>query len=454
MVATGAETGKKRVVSGMRPTGRLHIGHYFGALQNWVRLQNAEASDAAGVGPALSGSPLATRHSPLPAYECFYFIADWHALTSDYADTSAIAQNTIEIMTDYLASGLDPKKSVIFQQSLVPEHAELHLLLSMVTPLGWLERVPTYKEALENVKDKDLHNYGFLGYPVLQCADIVIYSEEGAQIFVPVGEDQISHVETSREIVRRFNEYFSVSFSSSLDDPANRNAWRVMERPLVGPFAPPSAAPITTEEVRRIEAGLRQKILEDGRQNFIKRNPAVAHFIQFEDTLVEPDHMLTLTPRIPGLDGRKMSKSYGNTITLSESDADIRAKTKVMVTDPARKRRSDPGNPDICPVYDWHKLFSTRDTLEWAAQGCRTAGIGCIECKAKMADHLIEWITPVRERRVEYEKHPKRVLEILDDGSKRARVVAQGTMERVREAVFGWEKKRKEIDGSAGSANA
>ena len=343
---------------------------------------------------------------------------------------------------------------MLFLQSLVPEHAELHLLLSMVTPLGWLERVPTYKEALESVKDKDLHNYGFLGYPVLQCGDIVMYGEPGAPLWVPVGEDQVSHVEISREIVRRFNEYFGIAFSSSLYDAGNSNAWRVMERPLLGPFAQPSQVPVTAEEIRGIETGLRQKILQDGRQNFIDRNPAVAHLIRFEGALVEPDHMLTKTPRIPGLDGRKMSKSYGNTITLSESDADIRAKTKVMVTDPARKRRTDPGNPDVCPVYDWHKLFSSPATLEWAAHGCRTASIGCIECKAKMADHLIEWITPVRERHVKWENNPKGVLEILEGGSKRARAVAQGTMERVREAVFGWEKKRKEIDGSAGSAKA
>ena len=200
--------GKKRVVSGMRPTGKLHIGHYFGALENWVRLQNESLPAANDAG---TGSPLVTRHSPLPAYDCFYFIADWHALTSDYADTSGVAQNTIEIMTDYLAAGLDPAKSVIFQQSLVPEHAELHLLLSMVTPLSWLERVPTYKEALEQVKDKDLHNYGFLGYPCLQTADIVIYSQEGAQLFVPVGEDQVSHVELSREIVRRFERFYGFS---------------------------------------------------------------------------------------------------------------------------------------------------------------------------------------------------------------------------------------------------
>jgi tryptophanyl-tRNA synthetase len=433
-LATGAETKKKRVVSGMRPTGRLHIGHYFGALQNWVRLQND------------------------PAYECFYFIADWHALTSDYANTSAIAQNTIEIMTDYLASGLDPKKSVIFQQSLVPEHAELHLLLSMVTPLGWLERVPTYKEALENVKEKDLHNYGFLGYPVLQCADIVIYSEEGAQIFVPVGEDQVSHVETSREIVRRFNLFYGLQLDEALRSKSAAGLCGNFHLALGIPGNTLSILdfPLGAEKWAEFSSRVRARILEIGFDNAIERLRAavVADLVKFTPVLQEPEVKLTMTPRIPGLDGRKMSKSYGNAITLSESDADIRAKTKVMVTDPARKRRSDPGNPDICPVYDWHKLFSTRDTLEWAAEGCRTAGIGCIECKAKMADHLIEWITPVRERRVEYEKHPKRVLEILDEGSKKARVVAQGTIERVREAVLGWEKKRAEIDGSAGSAKA
>jgi tryptophanyl-tRNA synthetase len=433
-VATGAETKKKRVVSGMRPTGRLHIGHYFGALQNWVRLQND------------------------PTYECFYFIADWHALTSDYADTSAIAQNTIEIMTDYLASGLDPKKSVIFHQSLIPEHAELHLLLSMVTPLGWLERVPTYKEALENIKDKDLHTYGFLGYPTLQTADIVIYSEEGVPLVVPVGEDQVSHVELSREIVRRFDLFYGFELDESLRSKSAAGLCGnfCLALKIPGNTLSMSDFPLDAEKWAEFGSRVRTRIIEIGFDNAIEllRAAAVADMVKFTRVLQEPEVKLTRTPRVPGLDGRKMSKSYGNAITLSESDADIRAKTKVMVTDPARKRRSDPGNPDICPVYDWHKLFSTRETLEWAAQGCRTAGIGCIECKAKMADHLIEWITPVRERRVEYEKHPKKVLEILEDGSKRARRVAQGTMERVREAVFGWEKKRKEIEGSAGSAKA
>ncbi len=447
-MTTGAEAKKKRVVSGMRPTGRLHIGHYFGALQNWVRLQNATTADGK------------------KEYECFHFIADWHALTSDYADTSAVAQNTIEIMTDYLAVGLDPEKSVLFQQSLVPEHAELHLLLSMVTPLGWLERVPTYKEALENVKDKDLHNYGFLGYPVLQCADIVIYGEEGAQLFVPVGEDQVSHVETSREIVRRFNSAYgrpdwaktnniqvdelNMSFAAAKTTSKLHSSISPYARAVTGTVGPPP----TEGESRALREQL--EIMLRGLPLDLRCSKLANARIPVLETLCEPGVMLTQTPRIPGLDGRKMSKSYGNTITLSESDADIRAKTKVMVTDPARKRRTDPGNPDVCPVYDWHKLFSTEEPgrLEWVRQGCTTAGIGCIECKDAMATNLIRWIKPVRERRVEYEKHPKKVVEILDEGSKKARNVAQGTMERVREAVFGWEKKKREIDGSAGSAKA
>jgi tryptophanyl-tRNA synthetase len=428
-LSPGTEQKKKRVVSGMRPTGRLHIGHYFGALENWVRLQND------------------------PDYDCFYFIADWHALTSDYADTSAVAQNTIEIVTDYLAAGLDPAKSVIFQQSLVPEHAELHLLLSMVTPLSWLERVPTYKEAFENVKDKDLHTYGFLGYPCLQTADIVIYSEEGTLLFVPVGEDQVSHVELSREIVRRFTDFFDFPISQGLFSPYEPERLKMLYRNLdvapPVPFPPGMAPELLVKEIRaHVVANLKRRASDVGWDNFKTKLGEFSVFFPDPSVLVEPSVMLTKTPRIPGLDGRKMSKSYGNAITLSESDDDIRRKTKVMVTDPARKRRTDPGNPDVCPVYDWHKLFSTPETLQWAAEGCRTAGIGCIECKAKMADHLITWIAPVRERRLEYEKHPARVLEVIDEGSKKARAVARQTIARVREAVFGWDKKRKEVTGA------
>jgi tryptophanyl-tRNA synthetase len=433
----------------MRPTGRLHIGHYFGALQNWARLQDD------------------------PDYDCLYFIADWHALTSDYADTSAVAQNTIEIATDYLAAGLDPQKCIIFQQSQIPEHAELHLLLSMVTPLGWLERVPTYKEALENVKDKDLHTYGFLGYPILQCADIVIYSEEGMQLVVPVGEDQVSHVELSREIVRRFNTHSGFEISHEFFLPKNAGALRAVASIISVPQ--PSEGHVDKPYWR---TQIRRKVAETGFRNFLdKLRPSLKgaesihreisldrefelklsvepeHFFSKSEALFEPEVMVTKTPRVRGLDGRKMSKSYGNTIMLSESDADIRSKTKVMMTDPARKRRSDPGNPDVCPVYDWHKLFSPQPTLDWAAHGCRTAGIGCIECKAAMADNLIKWIAPIRERRLQYEKDPARVLNVLDEGSARAREMAKKTMERVREAVFGWKKKRAEISGGGSAAN-
>jgi tryptophanyl-tRNA synthetase len=426
---TASTTEKKRVLSGMRPTGRLHIGHYFGALENWVRLQND------------------------PTFDCYYFIADWHALTSDYADSSAVAQNTIEIVTDYLAAGLDPQKSVIFQQSLVPEHAELHLLLGMVTPLGWLERVPTYKEQIENVTSKDLHTYGFLGYPCLQTADIVMYSEPGTPLFVPVGEDQVSHVELSREIVRRFDLFFGLSAKDSLFASYDwQKLANLFERVGIRyPVPPPSPnnGPLTAANRQEVNQYFRQQALQDGLANFIEKLGADAAYFETREILTEPDVMLTKTPRVPGLDGRKMSKSYGNAITLSESDADISAKTKVMVTDPARKRRTDPGNPDVCPVYDWHKLFSTpeRDPgrLEWVRTGCTTAGIGCIECKAAMAENLIKWIAPIRERRVEYERNPARVLEIVDSGSNRARAVAQGTMQRVREAVFGWQKRRAEV---------
>jgi tryptophanyl-tRNA synthetase len=428
-------TPTNRVISGMRPTGRLHIGHYFGALQNWVKLQ----SD--------------------PNYECFYFVADWHALTSDYADTSAIAENSLQITIDFLASGLDPAKSTIFLQSQVPEHAELHLLLSMITPLGELERIPTYKEALENITDKDLHTYGFLGYPTLQTADIVMYSQPGKGLLVPVGEDQVSHVEFSRQIVSRFNFFYGLSLDYSIFDPKNEIHLRAL-------YDRASDELVEKESwegrkfVEHFDAVLRKVALENatrrvaqkaGVKNFQEELGPEGRFFTFTQVLTEPGHLLTPTPRIPGLDGRKMSKSYNNAITLSESDDDIRKKTKVMVTDPARKRRTDPGNPDICPVYDWHKLFSTpeRDPgrLDWVRTGCTTAGIGCIECKSAMAENLIKWIAPVREKRLAYETHPQKALEILDAGSAKARKSAQQTMDRVRTAIFNWPRKRAEISG-------
>ena len=321
-----------RVLSGMRPTGKLHLGHVVGALNNWVKLQND--------------------------YDCFHFIADWHALTSDYADTSKIRENRIEMMVDWLAAGLDPKKSVMFVQSGVPQHAELHLLLSMITPLGWLERVPTYKEQKENITDKDLGNYGFLGYPVLQAADILMYKGN----YVPVGEDQVPHVELTREICRRFNSYYG-------------------------------------------------------------------------DVFPEPQALLTPVPRLPGLDGRKMSKSYGNDISLSDTPEDISKKIKVMITDPARKRRTDPGNPEICPVFEYHKIYSPPETIQTVDRECRVAGIGCIDCKKWMSENLIDNLSPLLNRRKEYEKRHTEIVDIIEDGNRKANEVANQTMEEVRKAV-------------------
>jgi tryptophanyl-tRNA synthetase len=320
----------------MRPTGKLHLGNYVGALENWVALQDK--------------------------YECFFFIADWHALTTDYADTSEVKSNSIEVVLDWLAAGLDPERCTMFIQSHVPQHAELHLLFSMVTPLGWLERVPSYKEQREQLKEKDLNTYGFLGYPLLQSADILIYC--GA--YVPVGEDQVPHVELTREVARRFNQFYQ------------------------GPRG---------------------------------------------SVFPEPQPLLTPARKLPGTDGRKMSKSYGNTILLSEPPASIRAKLKTMVTDPARIRRTDPGNPDVCPVGDLHKIFSDAETLRKVDVGCRTAGIGCIECKSWAADHLITRIEPMQQRRKKYEANPKLAWDILEAGSKRASKVAAETMRQVREAM-------------------
>jgi tryptophanyl-tRNA synthetase len=319
----------------MRSTGKLHLGNYVGALQNWVRMQDE--------------------------YECFFCVADWHALTTDYADTSHVKENSLEVALDWLAAGLDPEKSVIFIQSHVLAHAELHLLFSMITPLGWLERVPTYKEQRENIKDKDLGTYGFLGYPVLQAADILIYKAD----CVPVGEDQVAHVELTREIARRFNGFY----------------------------------------------GRRKEVFP------------------------EPQALLTPAAKLPGTDGRKMSKSYGNTILLTDPEPAVRQKLKTMVTDPARVRRSDPGNPDVCPVGDLHKIFSDKATIAKVDQGCRSAGIGCIECKSWAADALVRLLNPMQERRKKFEENPRLAWDILEAGSERARKSAGETMDTVRAAM-------------------
>jgi tryptophanyl-tRNA synthetase len=313
----------------------LHLGTYVGALQNWVGMQDQ--------------------------YECYFCVVDWHALTTDYADTSKIKENSLEVVFDWLAAGLDPEKSVIFMQSHVPGHAELHLLLSMITPLGWLERVPTYKEQRENIKDKDLGTYGFLGYPVLQAADILIYKAD----VVPVGEDQVAHIELTREVARRFNGFYGATKS----------------------------------------------------------------------VFPEPQSLLTPAPKLPGTDGRKMSKSYGNTVMMADPEPVVRQKLKTMVTDPARVRRSDPGNPDLCPVGDLHKIFSSKETMAKVNEGCRSAGIGCIECKGWAADSLLRLLSPMQERRRKFEDNPKLAWDILEAGSERARKVSGETMEDVRASM-------------------
>jgi tryptophanyl-tRNA synthetase len=326
-------TEQKIVLSGMRSTGKIHLGNYFGALKNWVDLQDR--------------------------YRCYYFAADWHALTSDYADPSQIAQNTIEMVTDWLAAGLDPEKSTIFIQSLVPDHAELHLLLSMITPLGWLERVPTYKEQIQQIDTKDLATYGFLGYPLLQTVDIIVYRGD----FVPVGEDQASHIEISREIVRRFNHLYGVA------------------------------------------------------------------------VFPEPRALFTPTPKVPGIDGRKMSKSYGNAINLSDTPDEIRKKCMQMFTDPERIKRSDPGRPEVCNLYEFHKLLSPPEVQERVAVECRAAQIGCVDDKKLLAQILIDYLEPIRRRREELVRDRGTVYDVLLEGSRRARERTAETMEAVRSAM-------------------
>ncbi|HQF91871.1 MAG TPA: tryptophan--tRNA ligase [Synergistaceae bacterium] len=324
---------RERVFSGMRPTGRLHLGHLAGALTNWVRLQDD--------------------------YECFYCIVDWHALMSDYADSRQLAANGQEILLDWLAVGLDPAKSAIFVQSHVAEHAELHLALSMITPLGWLERCPTYKDQIINMKNKDLSNYAFLGYPVLMAADIILYKAHK----VPVGEDQSAHLELTREVVRRFNHFYG-------------------------------------------------------------------------DVFPEPDILLTPTPKVPGTDGRKMSKSYGNSLAIADSLEEIWERIRTMLTDPARIRRTDPGDPEKCPVWDLHKVFNADAAeREEVASGCRSAAMGCIECKKKLHGHICTLLEPIQERRRYYETHGSALEEVLHQGAQKARVVAEATMHHVRSAM-------------------
>jgi tryptophanyl-tRNA synthetase len=401
----------------MRPTGRLHLGHYFGALLNWLRMQEE--------------------------YDCFYFVADWHALTTHYEETSSLAENTLQVATDWLAVGLDPAKSTLFIQSRILEHAELHVLLSMITPLSWLERVPTYKEQIENLKDRDLGTYGFLGYPLLQAADIVMYGDPRQDLYVPVGEDQAPHIEMTREIVRRFDTHFGFMVKETLFEKANQTALeQVVEKS--GVTLPSIKEPLQAEQIPSTFSALfRKRALEIGVENFLERVGKRKKFFRVEQVLREPLYLPTETPRLPGLDGRRMAKSYNNAIWLSDPPEQIREKVRNMMTDPQRVRRTDPGRPEVCPVFAYHKLFSLPETIAKVDQDCRTAAIGCVDCKKLMAENLVTWIEPIQTRRREFEAHPGKVWDILDAGSKKAHASAKKTMKRVRNAIFHWDDAGK-----------
>jgi tryptophanyl-tRNA synthetase len=391
-----------RVLSGMRPTGALHLGHYHGVLKNWVRLQNE--------------------------YPCLFFVADWHALTTDYENPGRLEQNAWEMVVDWLAAGVDPNQAILFVQSHIQEHAELHLLLSMMTPLGWLERVPTYKDQMDKLKDRDLATYGFLGYPLLQSADILIYRAR----YVPVGEDQVPHVEMTREIARRFNHLYGRE--AGFEDKA-RAAVKKMG----------------TKKVRLLNE-LRTKFLESGDADALKRAQALLEEQQNlprgdrerlygwlegggRKILVEPEALLTAAARLPGLDGQKMSKSYGNAIGLREAPDSVAKKIRTMPTDPARVKRTDPGTPEKCPVWSLHLVYSDAARKDWVQKGCTTAGIGCLECKQPVIEAVLAELAPMRERAQTYLDDPTLVRSIIADGCDKARKLALETMRDVREAM-------------------
>ena len=392
----------RRVLSGMRPTGSLHLGNYYGALRNWTELQYQ--------------------------FDCYFFVADYHALTTGYEDVANIEDYTQQMVIDWLAAGLNPGVATLFVQSRVPEHAELHLLLSMITPLGWLERVPTYKDQQEQLKEKDLATYGFLGYPLLQSADILLYRAMG----VPVGEDQIAHVEITREIARRFNFVFGreadfeIKAERAIKNLGSKNA--AIYRDLRKSY----------QEQGNTEALTRAHALLDGNSRLtLADGERLLGYLEGtgRTILPEPEALLTATPKVTGLDGRKMSKSYGNTIGLREDPDAVAKKLKTMQTDPARVRRTDPGDPEKCPVFDLHKLISSPETQAWAAHGCRTAGIGCLECKKPLIDRIVEEVTGMRQRAQEYEDNPEQVRGIIAEGCEKAREVASSTLDDVKQAM-------------------
>ncbi|CAJ0898156.1 hypothetical protein R20233_04221 [Ralstonia sp. LMG 32965] len=391
-----------RVLSGMRPTGALHLGHYHGVLKNWVRLQ-AE-------------------------YPCFFFVADWHALTTHYESPEVIEESVWEMLIDWLAAGVDPTQATLFIQSRVPEHAELFLLLSMGTPLGWLERVPTYKDQIEKLKEKDLSTYGFLGYPLLQAADILIYRAG----FVPVGEDQVPHVEMTREVARRFNYLYGRE--PGFEDKALEAA-----KKLGGKRAKLYLELRTAYQERGEDEALEQAraLLAESQSLSMGDRERLFGYLEGARKIIlpEPQVLLTEASRMPGLDGQKMSKSYGNTIRMREDKETVEKKVRTMPTDPARVRRTDPGDPDKCPVWQLHQVYSDADTKEWVQKGCRSAGIGCLECKQPVIEGILREQQPMLERAQKYMDDPSLLRAIIADGCDNARKVTQETMREVREAM-------------------
>lgn len=391
-----------RVVSGMRPTGAMHLGHYHGALKNWVKLQSE--------------------------HPCLFFVADWHALTTHYDDPSIIETSTWDMVIDWLAAGIDPSQATIFIQSKVPEHAELHLLLSMSTPLGWLERVPTYKDQQEKLSDRDLATYGFLGYPLLQAADVLIYRAS----MVPVGEDQVPHIEMTREIARRFNHLYG------REKDFEQRAQEAVKKLGAKRAKLYNELRAEYQEQGKEDALEQAKAMLDDAQNLsmIDRERLFGYLEGSRKLiLAEPQALLTEASRLPGLDGQKMSKSYGNTIALRDDRDTVTKKVRTMPTDPARVRRTDPGDPEKCPVWMFHQVYSDQPTKDWVVKGCKSAGIGCIECKQPVIDGILKEQEPMRERAQQYLDDPSLVRAIVADGCDKARKLAQETMRDVREEM-------------------
>ena len=391
-----------RVLSGMRPTGRLHLGHYHGVLKNWLRLQNE--------------------------YQCLFFVADWHALTTHYDTPQMIEENVRDMTIDWLAAGVDPAQATLFVQSRVIEHAELHLLLSMMTPLGWLERVPTYKDQQEKLSEKDLSTYGFLGYPLLQSADILIYRAN----LVPVGEDQVPHIEFTREICRRFNHLYG-------REPGFEDKARAAVKKLGSKKARVYEECRTAYQEKGDDEALEsaKALLNDAQNLSVNDRERLYGYLEGSGKMIlaEPEALLTEASKMPGLDGQKMSKSYNNTIALREDPETVTKKIRTMPTDPARVRRTDPGNPANCPVWQFHLVYSDDSVRQWVTAGCTSAGIGCLECKQPVIDAVLAELAPIRERAAYYEENPDQVRNILADGCEKAQELARDTMRDVRESM-------------------